>query len=74
MPDSARPGAIFDPPQNLNEATKSILFSGRVLGPGCLVATRKVETSTYVFAEAAATKDGTSKCGPLKMAHFRSSH
>ena len=63
-------GAIFDPPQNRNEATKSIFFSGRVLRLGCLVATRKRGTSIYVFVEKKATKDGTSKCGPLKMAHF----
>ena len=59
-------GATFDPPQNRNEAKNSIFFSGRVLRPGCLVATRKKETSTYVFAEKKATKDGTSKCAPLK--------
>ena len=66
-------GPFLTPPQNRNEATKSIFFSRRVLRPGCLVATRKRGTSTYVFVEKKATKDGTSKCAPLKMAHFRPS-
>ena len=63
----------FWPPLKSWWIDKVNIFLHEVLRTGCLVATRKGETSSYVVAEKKATKNGTSNCGPLKMAHFRPS-
>ena len=72
MHASAR-GHFCPPPllrKILTKQQNHFFFSRRVFRPGCLEATRKGETSTNTVADKKAIKDGTSNCGPLKIAHF----